>query len=304
MSIKQLIPDIYALLSEKVATIDTARLANFGVNVAGHLQQSMEEQTPRPARMGSVLYPSDIGKPCLRQIWYKHHTPAVASRITAPTEIKFFMGDFGEELLLYLAKEAGHKVEREQEQVEYEVSGIKIRGRIDAVIDGHIVDVKTTSPLSFGMWNGKTLNESTDKFGYSWQVNAYRFNPDYEPMLRQRSYLFLLDKQNGNLGLAEVPSFTRPIFERRIRAIAQGLDEPFPPPRAFAAEARAKQPNPIHLNIACQYCEFNRECWKEYDITKVARKGKVVWIVAEKEGGRANIEAGDVILTDEVMTDE
>lgn len=299
--IDDLIPDIYTLLRERVDFLDPEGIADFGVSVAKHLQNSLETQAPREPRPG-VLYPSDIGKPCIRQIWYKKNYPELGRKILPHTEIKFFMGDFGEELLLYLAKEAGHEVELEQEQVDYEVSGIQIRGRIDAVIDGVIVDVKTTSPYSFDAWNGKELDDRSDKFGYRWQVEAYRHSDQLMKFSHNPGRLFLLDKQNGKLGLASVPMVPYPDFTRRVTTIAQTLDKSDPPPRAFPAEDRKTAPGK-YLNIACQYCDFNKECWKERNITQVARKGKVVWLVGDKPGKEPTLLPGDFILTEEYIDD-
>ena len=80
----------------------------------------------------------------------QHHRPDLAETISPSTRVKFLYGDILESLVLQLARDAGHEVSDEQKSVEWkhDSSGYSVRGRIDAVIDGVVVDVKSVTKMS------------------------------------------------------------------------------------------------------------------------------------------------------------
>ena len=95
-----------------------------------------------------------------RKLWYEINDP-IPRKETPQLRMRFFYGHILEALLLYLATEAGHKVEHKQAEVV--VEGIK--GHIDAVIDGVLVDVKSASDYGFKKFkDGQLVND--DPFGY------------------------------------------------------------------------------------------------------------------------------------------
>ena len=63
-------------------------------------------------------------------------------------------GDILEELLLFLAKEAGHTVTGQQDTLS--ISGVN--GHRDAIIDGRLVDVKSASSYSFRKFKNNVKN--------------------------------------------------------------------------------------------------------------------------------------------------
>ena len=97
-----------------------------------------------------------------RKLWFSIRKPDMGGLLSAETKIKFLFGDMLEELLLFLAKEAGHSVEGEQDTVE--VAGVK--GHRDAIIDGRIVDCKSASSISFKKFQSNGLRDN-DPFGMS-----------------------------------------------------------------------------------------------------------------------------------------
>ena len=88
--------------------------------------------------------------------------------LSPKTYFKFLYGDVIEQLILFLAKEAGHKVE--MEQLEVEQDGVK--GHIDAVIDDVLVDVKSASPFGYKKFKTESVVED-DPFGYVEQLAGY-----------------------------------------------------------------------------------------------------------------------------------
>ena len=80
--------------------------------------------TPRDrAREDKVLYFSEVGDPCPRRLWYKYNTPTVGVKPDGRALLKFFYGDMLEELVLNVAEDAGHKVEKKQEKAILEGVG-------------------------------------------------------------------------------------------------------------------------------------------------------------------------------------
>ena len=140
-TIESLIPDIYQLLNEGKEEPTQEYIDHLAKDIATNIATSIKDYAkPREGK----LRMSNVGRPCNRQLWYEGNGE-VGEPIDAPTRIKFMYGHIIEAILLYLAKEAGHTVTHEQEEVE--VQGIK--GHCDAIIDGVMVDVKSASKWAF-----------------------------------------------------------------------------------------------------------------------------------------------------------
>ncbi|MAH48624.1 hypothetical protein CMI37_22555, partial [Candidatus Pacearchaeota archaeon] len=99
-----------------------------------------------------TLRMSNIGKPN-RQLWYDMKSKAKTKSFSAPVQIKFLYGHILEEVVLFLARLAEHEVTSEQKEVN--VDGIK--GHMDCMIDGEVVDVKTASGFAFKKFKDGTL---------------------------------------------------------------------------------------------------------------------------------------------------
>ena len=82
--------------------------------------------------------------------------------------MKFLFGHLLEEMLLFLAAEAGHTVAGRQDRLE--IDGVPGHG--DAIIDGMLVDVKSASTMAFKVQEPPDSLD-TDDFGYLQQLNAY-----------------------------------------------------------------------------------------------------------------------------------
>ena len=241
-SIDTLVEDIYTLfeqghncslsaskqLGETIANVVSERLAAYKEVKAPYLRLSM------------------LGKPD-RQIYYElKNYPK--EPLSPNTKIKFLFGDILEALLLFLAKEAGHKVEGEQDQIV--VSGVK--GHRDAIIDGVTVDVKSASSYSFKKFeNGDILLD--DPFGYVAQISAY---------CEKGGAFLVIDKQNGHICLSKVDSDSTIDVPYRISVLRQVLEKSVPPERCFSDEAEGKSGN-RKLGISCSYCPFKFTCWKD-----------------------------------------
>jgi hypothetical protein len=294
-NVDTLVPDIYELVTKS----NYAGAGEWmGEKMGGHLRDMVLAKAPRVASEELSLHASKIGKNCIRQMWYSQWMPTVAEPLQPHTLIKFTYGDVVEEMALDLARAAGHRVILEQQRVEFEAHGFRVSGRIDAVIDGAIVDVKSTSPYSFNDWNGKELTAENDSFGYRWQLHTYARGLSENPEVtdKARGYLLLMDKQNGHMGLSWV-EYNWPAYHLRLKLITDGIrNKDVLPMRNFKPTEKDKLGND-KLPLECSYCDYKRECWKEHDLKGVLRSGKVTWLASPIPNGKVKLRPGELELT-------
>src|SRR5690606_4702329 len=134
--------DIYEVFNNKEeGKFSPDLFKEFGENING----VMGDRFLKPRNDDNpYLRMSNIGRPD-RQLWYDMHPDGSKEEFLPSTLIKFSYGDMIEQMILLYAKMAGHIVELEQAEVS--VNGIK--GHIDVMIDGVVVDVKSASTFSF-----------------------------------------------------------------------------------------------------------------------------------------------------------
>lgn len=133
---------IYALFgSGKAPTINATQ--ELGKAIAYHVGQAFKAHDPAATK--GVLRGSRIGTSCGRKQWYDTNAPESAEDMDPHTLLKFLYGNILEEIILFLAEEAGHSVEKRQATVELD----GIVGH-DAIIDGTLVDVKSASGRAMG----------------------------------------------------------------------------------------------------------------------------------------------------------
>lgn len=249
-SIHTLVGDIYGLFSSDFTPSDTD-IEQFGQELAKHLSRRIAEQ-----RGEAYLRLSNIGYPCERKLWYSINTPHESEPLTPSTRIKFLIGDITEELLLFLAKQAGHDVQGEQDTLE--IAGVK--GHRDAVIDGVTVDVKSASSRSFDKFAEGKLSDSDD-FGYLDQLGSYIFAGQNDPLVSEKDIgaFLVLDKQLGKICL-DIHPRSGVDYEEVIEHKKQTVSQKNPPPRQFTPVAEGKSGNE-KLPTVCSYCSFKHACW-------------------------------------------
>ncbi len=280
-TIDTLVPDIYQVLRNsrlgKGIELTVEQQAELGAALAAKTARALNrEDRARPAK---TLYMSEIGKPCLRQLWYSVHKPELAEKLLPHTQFKFLNGDYLEEVVLFLAKQAGHTVEGEQELLEFTYNGWNIRGRRDAIIDGVLVDVKSASTYSYKKFE-EGLNDSNDSFGYRMQLDAYRNAETKVAGFIRKSGWVVIDKQNGHIGYFP---HTKPVLdEDKLIKLTKALNWTFVPPvRKFDLVPDGKSGNE-KLGTECSYCPFKKECWKEsnggYGLRAFSYAGRPVFL--------------------------
>ena len=194
---------------------------------------------------------SAIGKPS-RQLWYdkQGHKKEV---LTGDKLLKFLYGDIIEEILLTVAKLSGHSVTHEQQKVK--VAGIT--GHMDAVIDGHVVDVKSASPFAFKKFVNGSL-PLDDPFGYLQQISAYSEGvPDNEGVA-----FWAMNKVTGDLTLYQPSENVLPDTQERVEELHEQLASDEPPERCYPDVLDLKTGN-RKLDMGCVFCDFKKVCWSD-----------------------------------------
>lgn len=220
----------------------------FGEIVKEVVRTALKEREP----VDDPLRFSSLGKPD-RQLWYMAKKEE-GEALTSKTYFKFLYGHVIEALILFLAKEAGHKVEREQEEIE--VNGVK--GHIDAIIDGITVDVKSASPFAYKKFeNGKIFED--DPFGYIQQISGYA-----NVLTPEVGGAFLaFDKVHGDITILPVGTSITKDYEplERINHLREVIASETMPPRCYPDVEDGKSGN-RKLGTNCSYCPFKHKCWE------------------------------------------
>jgi hypothetical protein len=247
-TIETLIPDIqegfehgFRILNEEGGAGLTRA---FGDSLATFLVERLTKESSRPS-----LRLSNAGTPCDRKLWYSINKPELGERLSGSTRLKFLYGDILEQLILFLARSAGHTVADEQREVE--IQGV--RGHIDAFIDGHLVDVKSASTYSFNKFQAH-LTAEDDSFGYLGQLSAYA----HAVGVSEASFL-VVDKTLGHLCL-DTHDFTTYDIVKEVERKKNVVNSPQLPPRGYSDEADGQSGN-RKLSTVCSYCSYKESCW-------------------------------------------
>lgn len=239
-TVDALVRDMYTVL-DRGTVASSEDIQRFGQDLAEIVSERLQGKPREP-----TLRLSNVGKPCKRQLWYKL-TGHVGEPIQPHTKLKFLFGDILEVLLLFLAEQAGHTVEHRQKSVVLE----GVRGHIDAVIDGVLVDVKSASTRGFTKFTEGDLGD--DPFGYRTQLGGYAAALGVE----RRGWL-AVDKQHGHLVFCEDTGGATSAAADIIRTKA-AVNSPTPPERGYEPVPDGKSGN-MKLPVACSYCPFKRDC--------------------------------------------
>lgn len=220
--------------------------------LAENLKGIMRTRLAEREKVDNPLRFSSLGRPD-RQIWYMANSNEAKEDLNAKTYFKFLYGDVIELLVLFLAKESGHKVERMQEEVE--VDGVL--GHIDAVVDDVVVDVKSASPFGYKKFASSSVIED-DPFGYVQQLAGYStvLNPG-----KQAAWV-AFDKVHGDVCVSNLSSSVIADYDpgKRIQELKEVIELPAPPKRCYPDKEDGKAGNRV-LSIGCSYCPFKHECW-------------------------------------------
>jgi len=245
-------------------------------------------------RRGGVWF-SNYGDPCVRKLWYGVHLGNKRKNRNPSLGHKFLLGNVMEDIVLELAKLAGHSVGHEQRSVELDGR----TGRIDAVIDGVLVDVKTASPSAFRKFQSG-LKREDDSFGNIPQLLGYLHVLRDTGLLdsRNEAAFLVINRGSGELHLdrhtfsdAEIDDVPNTFEHVRRTAEADTIPE-----RYYSSSPEGKSGN-LAIAFECQFCDFKKECWPglrtfEYkynnytrlvDLCHIEREPRVKEIIYEED---------------------
>lgn len=256
-TVDTLVSDIYELVSTKDVSesvdIDEC-IDQFGERMKDLMRQQFKEQRDdsRKLRM------SNIGRKD-RFLWNVYNEVETTEDIQPHTYVKFLYGHVIEELLLFLARAAGHTVTDEQKKCK--VNGIT--GSMDCKIDGIVTDVKSASSYGFKKFQDGTLAHD-DPFGYVAQIKGYAASEG------QSEFGWLaMDKANGHLTylLYDENDKETPVYdiisydvEEHIERLKEVVKQETPPDVCYESVPEGKSGNK-KLSVGCSYCQYKKSCW-------------------------------------------
>lgn len=255
--IDTLTEDIYEILDNKVDHDPNPDLAaEYAMRIGGEFAKSLIPRN-KPREKGKY-WASDLGKSCGRRLWYDFNESYKGEDLMGHTKFKFLYGNILEEAVLYMAEEAGHEVSCQQKELEYDCGDFTVRGRIDGMVDGVLMDVKTTSSYGFKKYKDGLTHENDD-FGYLWQLGFYASQIGHEGT----GFIFI-DKQNGHIKYVPVTVPTAQDVDARARWVHETVhkDDVSDIPRPFLDKPYGKSGNKV-LDVSCSYCPFKQDCWKD-----------------------------------------
>lgn len=250
-SISTLIRDVQDVLTRNDRCIADIVSQNVIAAVEPRIHAAFDsrEEIPR-------LRLSQMGSRCPRSLWASIHASSVQEPLPAHARLKYTYGHVIESLLIALAKASGHEVLGEGDELVVE----GVRGHRDCVIDGCIVDVKSSSSMGFQKFKDKSIS-TNDPFGYLDQLDGYLVGSLEDPLVRvkDRGYLWACDKTLGH----------QVLYEHRIRAdsirarIAEYkaiVDLP-EPPRCTCGTVADGQSGNIKLDVRASYNPYKYFCF-------------------------------------------
>ena len=271
-TIDTLVDDIYRVLDERVNhETDIDLIATMGTNISKHMIDTVSRRDKRKEH--GKIWASSLGERCMRKVWYDYNAPELALPMPPYAFNKFLYGNIIEETLLTLAKVAGHEVDMEQERVQYTLaSGWTLSGKMDARIDGHVVDVKSANSFALRKYaqNSNVILPENDSFGYNAQLwYYYQFNQDVDKSLDP---VFLMqDKTLGHIKLihpavTDIAGNTYGVeyYVNKAMAISEAAERKTKPPLPtgdpdYDPVPDGKSGN-MKLSTKCSYCPYKIDC--------------------------------------------
>lgn len=250
-TIHTLVEDIYYQIQQKDGWFTDELSASFANEVAIRLKGQLgEEKGPPRLRL------SAMGPKCPCALWHSIHRPDLAEPLPPWAEIKYSYGHIIEALAISLAKAAGHEVKGEQDVLT--VDGIT--GHRDCVIDGCIVDVKSSSSPGFLKFKTGSIAQD-DSFGYLDQLDGYLAGSLQDDLVRvkDKAYLLAIDKTLGHMVLYE-HQFREEHIRERIDRYKRIVDSDQPPPCTCGVVPDGQSGN-IALDLTASYNRFKYTCF-------------------------------------------
>lgn len=251
--LNNLVADIYSVLDSLTEgnelNISEEMFEEFGKDMTDALRHWA---TPQNVEGKPVLRMSNVGRP-ERRLWFDTHTQSdTTEKLQPSTQIKFLYGHLLEVLILFFVKLSGHKLTSQQKEIT--VSGIK--GHMDCMIDGEVVDVKTASGYAFKKFKEGTLAED-DAFGYLSQLAGY----EAAEKTNEGGFL-VMNKETGELTMFIPDDMDKPNIKSKIKNVKNIIASDTPPDFCYSPIPEGKAGN-MKVARGCSWCPHKFECHKD-----------------------------------------
>jgi hypothetical protein len=272
-NIETLVSDIYSLVKDRATVVPIQTEITVG-----------DRQEPR-------LRISMLGDRCPRALWYAINKPEEAEMLPPWALLKYTYGHMIEAQTIALAKAAGHEVTGEQDELY--VNGVK--GHRDCVIDGHIVDVKSSSSMGMDKFKTGSIAQD-DPFGYLDQLDGYLVGSAEDDLVRVKdtAYILAVDKTLGHMVLYR-HTLRKDRILKRVEDYKGIVALSSPPPCTCKTVPHQKSGN-MQLDMKASYSPQKHTCFpnlrtflyasgpvylthvvKKPDVQEVDRYGKTVY---------------------------
>ena len=264
----KIVKDVYSLLdklnnSESIDGILEPHIEKFGEDmkeVIRHWAKVQDKDGKDNLRM------SNVGKPN-RQLWYDvnlNNEDQNLGKMQPYDQLKFLYGHLVEAILLMLVEASGHEVSCQQDRVE--VEGIK--GSMDSVIDGEVIDIKSASPYGFKKFANGTLAED-DPFGYIPQLAGYEKDKG-----TNNGGFLVMNKVTGELCLHRPEVLDKPNIVGRIKEAKEVVANDNPPEELCYPDIEDGKSGNMKINRGCNYCKYKEICRSDANNGQGLRKFK------------------------------
>lgn len=266
-NIHTLVDDIYNLMKPETETLYTREDVIPTLNdISKALTQPLKEEKGR----NYYLRPSNVGKG-LRWHWFSHKYPDISEGFEGKQILLFQAGHVQEAILLMYAKLAGHTVEMEQGKVALN----SISGSCDCVIDGYLIDVKTTSDYSYKKFEEGTISLDNDPFGYIAQLSVYKEGLVESGMEIKGQGWLAYNKNNSKMCLHLIPDSQLLKASKRIDTIRDSYEsDTMPEDLCEGAQPVIEKSGNEAMSMKCEWCPFKDKCWPDYKVYRYANKDK------------------------------
>lgn len=240
--------DIYKVLSDGVK-IDDATLEASLKQLGELLKDRLSPEAREPK--GSLRF-SNFAQPD-RKLWLTVNSPEKAEPLEPWVYLKFMYGDVVEWLMMLLIKSSGHKVEGEQDTLNYH----GVVGHRDGVVDGVAIDVKSANSRGFEKFKTNSVNKD-DPFGYIDQLSLYVHADNGLVTDKRRMAFVAFDKEMGHVVVDQylVKDIPKEVVERKQEVVKS----PEMPKQCYPEIPHNKSGN-MQLSMPCSYCSFKKTCF-------------------------------------------
>lgn len=260
--IRSVVPDIYRMLETRQIPMSPEWVKEILSKMDGDITEALNKQIfSKTQQKSSTLRMSNLGTPCETRLWKDINTP-IDSPLRGSDVMKFLYGDILEALLVMLAGVSGHTI-RDQ-QMEVSVMGVK--GHIDGILHGMLIDIKSASDFSYRKFakGGGLLDD--DGFGYLSQLSSYLYAlQDYEELkVKDKAGFLVINKVTGEICL-DVYDMKTLLENKRDEvmgriSLANQKDEPTfrMPDRPVSGTSPNRQ-----VHFSCGFCPYKKSCFPD-----------------------------------------